>query len=67
MFSEAKKYHGYARECRRLAEAATSADQQAKLKELSRIWLEAALREERFAMERRSQSQSAPQTAPATA
>jgi hypothetical protein len=44
---EAQKYHAYARECLRLAEAADKADQREKLIELSRVWMEAALNEER--------------------
>ncbi len=46
MLSEAKKYHGYARECLKLAEEATRADVREQLVELSRIWMEAALKEE---------------------
>jgi len=44
MLSEAKKYHGYARECLKLAEEATRADVREQLVELSRIWMEAALK-----------------------
>jgi hypothetical protein len=47
MFSEAKKYHDYARECLRLAEEATQSDVRERLIELSRVWMEAALREEK--------------------
>ena len=46
MPSEAKKYHAYARECLHQAEKAGAAETKEKLIELSRIWLEAALREE---------------------
>jgi hypothetical protein len=46
MLSEAKKYHGYARECLRVAEEATRADLRDRLIELSRLWMEAALQEE---------------------
>ena len=44
---EAKKYQGYARECLRQAEAANTPDAREKLIELSRVWMEAALNEER--------------------
>jgi hypothetical protein len=44
--SEAKKYHGYARECLKMAEEASRADVRERLVELSRVWMEAALREE---------------------
>jgi hypothetical protein len=44
---EAKKYQGYARECLRQAEAASTPDAREKLIELSHIWMEAALNEER--------------------
>jgi hypothetical protein len=46
MLPDAKKYHAYARECLELAEQADSAETQQKLIELSRVWMEAALREE---------------------
>ena len=46
MLPEAKKYHAYARECLELAEQADSPDVRQKLIELSRVWMEAALREE---------------------
>ena len=45
--SEAKKYHGYARECLKLAEEATRPDVRERLFELSRVWMEAALTEEK--------------------
>jgi hypothetical protein len=46
MLPQAKKYHAYARECLKLAEQADSAETRQKLIELSRVWMEAALREE---------------------
>jgi hypothetical protein len=46
MSSEAKKYHAYARECLHQAEKADIPQRREKLIELSRVWLEAALREE---------------------
>jgi hypothetical protein len=46
MSSEAKKYHGYARECVRLAEAAETPDRRDRLIDLARIWMDAALTEE---------------------
>ena len=46
MLPDAKKYHAYARECLELAELADSAETRQKLIELSRVWMEAALREE---------------------
>jgi hypothetical protein len=46
-FSAANKYHAYARECLKLAETATTPDIREKLIELSRVWIEAALNEER--------------------
>ena len=49
--SEAKKYHAYACECLRLAEAADRSEDREKLVELARIWMEAALREERLFLE----------------
>jgi hypothetical protein len=48
---EAKKYQAYARECLRLAEQADKADDREKLLDLSRVWMEAALIEERHARE----------------
>jgi hypothetical protein len=47
MLSEAKKFHGYARECLQLAEQAAEPDIKKTLIELSHIWMEAALKEER--------------------
>ena len=44
---EARKYHTYARECLRQAEAAGTPERREKLIELSRIWMQAALNEER--------------------
>jgi hypothetical protein len=53
MISEAKKYHAYARECLRMAEMSDRSDDREKLIELSRVWMEAALLEERHALEHR--------------
>ena len=47
MLSEAKKYHDYARECLELAEEAARSDVSERLIELSRVWMEAALLEEK--------------------
>jgi tRNA U34 5-methylaminomethyl-2-thiouridine-forming methyltransferase MnmC len=47
MLSEANKYHTYARECLKLAEIATTPEIRQKLIELSRVWMEAALAEEK--------------------
>jgi hypothetical protein len=44
---EAEKYRAYARECLRLGEKAEKPDAREKLMELSRVWTEAALNEER--------------------
>jgi hypothetical protein len=44
---EAKKYRAYALECLRLAQLADNADKRQKLIDLSRVWMEAALNEER--------------------
>jgi hypothetical protein len=49
---EANKYHGYARECLKLAETAHRPDHRKKLIELSKVWLEAALNEERHHLNR---------------
>jgi hypothetical protein len=46
MLSEAPKYHAYARECLQQAEIARKPEIRKSLIELSRIWMEAALREE---------------------
>jgi hypothetical protein len=46
MRSEAKKYHGYARECVRLAGAAETPELRDRLIDLARIWMDAALTEE---------------------
>jgi hypothetical protein len=54
MLSEAKKYHAYARECLQLAEQATEPDIRKRLIELSHIWMEAALEEERHIMHERA-------------
>jgi hypothetical protein len=45
---EADKYHAYARECLRQAETAGKAEIRDKLMELSRVWRDAALNEERL-------------------
>ena len=62
MFSEVKKYHAYARECLALAERATSADIRERLIQLSHVWLEAALREEKIVQDGRSNA-NAPKVA----
>ena len=49
VFFEAKKYHAYARECLRQAETAEKPEAREKLIELSRVWIDAALREEKIA------------------
>jgi hypothetical protein len=54
MLSEAKKFHEYARECLQLAEQATEPDIQKSLIELSHIWMEAALKEERHTLPERA-------------
>ena len=46
ILSEAKKYHGYARECVRLAGRAETPELRDKLIELARVWMDAALTEE---------------------
>jgi osmotically-inducible protein OsmY len=46
MLSEAKKYHGYARECVRLAGQVETPAQRDKLIELARVWMDAAPTEE---------------------
>jgi hypothetical protein len=53
MLSEAKKFHEYARECLQLAEQATEPDTKKSLIELSHIWMEAALNEERHILPER--------------
>jgi hypothetical protein len=53
MFSDAKQYHAYARECLRLAEEADGPEIRQRLIELSRTWMEAALTAEREALKRR--------------
>ena len=57
--SEAKKYHGYARECLKLAEEATRPDVREWLVELSRVWMEAALREEKHQLMGRASKSAA--------
>ena len=54
MFIEAKKFHSYARECLQLAEWATEPDAKKSLVELSHIWMEAALNEERHILRQRT-------------
>jgi hypothetical protein len=54
MLSEAKKFHSYARECLQLAERAAEPDIQKSLIELSHIWMEAALKEERHILHDRA-------------
>jgi hypothetical protein len=46
ILSEAKKYHGYARECVRLAGRAETPELRDKLIELARVWMDASLTEE---------------------
>ena len=58
MLSEAKKFHEYARECLQLAEQATEPDTKKSLVELSRIWMEAALNEERHILPERAPKSS---------
>jgi hypothetical protein len=54
MLSEAKKFHAYALECLQLAEQATKPDIKRSLIELSHIWMEAALKEERHILRERA-------------
>jgi hypothetical protein len=51
--SEAKTYHVLARECLRLADETEKSEHRDMLIELSRIWTEAALQEERHALKSR--------------
>jgi hypothetical protein len=46
--SEAAKYHAYARECLQQAETVANPETREKLIELSRVWMAAALNEERL-------------------
>jgi len=46
MLSETGKYHGYARECVRLAGRAETPELRDKLIDLARVWMDAALTEE---------------------
>ena len=55
--SEAKNYLAYARECLQLAEEATEAATQNTLIELSQIWMEAALQEEKRVLQENAPSQ----------
>ena len=50
MSSEAKKYYDYAREYVRLAEETNSVETRNTLLELARVWMDAALIEERAAV-----------------
>ena len=59
ILSEAKKYHAYARECLKLAEETARPDVRERLVELSRVWMEAALREEQHQLVGRRASESA--------
>ena len=54
MLSEAKKFHTYARECLQLAEQAIEPDIKKSLIELSHIWMEAALEQERHILPERA-------------
>ena len=45
--SEAQQYLAYARECLEMAERADTPEQREKLVELSRVWMQAALEQER--------------------
>ena len=58
LLSEAKKFHEYARECLQLAEQATEPDIRKSLIDLSRIWMEAALKEERHILPERTPQNS---------
>jgi hypothetical protein len=60
---EAKKYSAYARECLRLAETADDTDKRQKLIELSRVWMEAALNEERLHRQEQLRSSEEPTAA----
>jgi hypothetical protein len=51
--SEAKTYHVLARECLKLADETEKSEHRDMLFELSRIWMEAALQEEKHALENR--------------
>jgi hypothetical protein len=52
MLTEAKKFHAYARECLQLAEQAIEPNVQRSLIDLSHIWMQAALKEERHVIAR---------------
>jgi hypothetical protein len=52
MLLEAKKYHAYARECLQLAERANKPEVRQSLIELSRVWMEVALNEEKHHLNR---------------
>jgi hypothetical protein len=66
MSSEAKKYHAYARECLKLAEAAGRPDHREKLIELSKVWMEAAISEERHHLNGIAGTWSAPAILPSS-
>ena len=57
---EAKKYHGYARECARLAEQAETVEKRNKLLELARVWLDAAIIEEQGLLPKLGRSRKSP-------
>ena len=50
--SEAQQYRAYARECLEMAEKADTPEQREKLIELSRVWMQAALEQERKSAQR---------------
>ena len=50
--SDAQQYHAYARECLEMAEKADTPEQREKLIELSRVWMQAALEQERKCAQR---------------
>lgn len=60
MLSEAKKYHGYARECVRLAGRAETPELRDRFIELARVWMDAALTEEEAEEKARRPSSFAP-------
>jgi hypothetical protein len=63
MLSEARKYHGYARECVRLAGQAETPEQRDRLIDLARIWMDAALTEEEAEEKARRPASVAPAAA----
>jgi hypothetical protein len=52
MFSKARKYHAYACECLQLAEKSVQSDIRERFIEIARLWLKAALHEERKTLKR---------------